>query len=128
VFHVVAEKLSFPEILTISELMGGSPEITANGVQRTFIKSGRTSGSRYIFQTRKAAPFKAFHPVLYSTRAVPKKFCNLITTESSTYQQDSMKSMVIAGYLRSYNLLLYSNSHDVLVFDFKFAHSSLLSS
>jgi hypothetical protein len=57
---------------------------------------------------------------------LPKEIPNLIAAQTSTNQQHTVKSMVIAGLLGARNLLLNRNTHNASIGDLKFFHRAAL--
>jgi len=62
--QVMAEQLSVPEILVITELTRKSAQILANGMVEGFIQRSWPPRTRHLLKTRKTALFKMPHPVL----------------------------------------------------------------
>jgi hypothetical protein len=94
---------------------------------KVFVQGSRATGARRLLQAREATLFKTADPVLHGPAAVSEQFRHFTARKSGAYQHDPMETVVISRLLGSENFLLYRNPNNVRIFNFEFAHGSLLS-
>jgi hypothetical protein len=123
---VMGEQFAVPEILCVTEFSRVSTQVTVDGLPLSFIKPSRTPFPFTFTQPSEAAFLKTLHPALDCARILPESIGNIVTAKSVGYQEDPMQTVIIAGFLRSQNLLLHCNSHDFLIRNLQFAHFHVL--
>ena len=124
--NVMAKQFSIPKVLGIAQLTRRATQIFSKSLNNAFVQGSRTTWTLRILQASKTAILKTTDPVLHGAGTLAKEFCHFVTAKARAYQQDSMKAMVITGLIRSEDLLLYCDLHDICIFDFEFAHGALL--
>jgi hypothetical protein len=124
---VVTEKLSIPQILSVAELERRAAKVLADGMTDSFTKGSRASGPGRLSQPGKAALLEAADPGVNGAGTVTKELRHLRAAESARNQKNPVEAMIVAGFLRSHDLILHCQANDVRILDFQLAHGSLLS-
>ena len=122
----MTEKLSVPQVLSITELKRQTAKIFANGLKQSLAQHWWTSRTGNLLQSCKTALLKATHPVLNRASTASEELCHLGTTEAAADQKYAMQPVVISRLLGSHNFILYCKPNDLCIFDLKLAHGSLL--
>ncbi len=125
--QMMAEKLSIPEVLGVTDLAWRTAQVPAKGPQRSFVHGSGATRTGGLLETGETAPFEAAHPVLDGSGTVPEELRHFVTTFAGTDEQDPVEAMIITRILGPENLLLHSDLDDVRIFDLKLAHRPLLS-
>ena len=103
----MTEKLSVPQVLSITELKRRTAKIFANSLKQCFAQHGWTSRTGNLLQSCKTALLKTTHPVLNRPSTAPEELCHLGTTEATADQNYAMQPVVISRLLGSHNFILH---------------------
>jgi hypothetical protein len=125
-FKVMREQFAVPEVLFMTEFSRVSPQVIIDGFPLSFIEPSRTPLPLTFTQRGESAFLKTLHPAFNCTRILPESITNVIAAETMCYQEDPVQAVIITGFLRPQNFLLYCNSHDLLIRDLQFAHVHVL--
>jgi hypothetical protein len=123
----MTEKLSIPQIVGVAKLERRTAKVLADGMTDDFTKGSRPSGPGGLSQPGKAVLLEAADPAVNGAGTVTKELCHLRAAESARNQKNAMEAMIVAGFLRSHDLILHCQVDDVRILDFQLAHGSLLS-
>ena len=125
--QMMAEELSVPEVLGVTDLAWRAAQVPAKGPKSSFVHGRRATRTGGLLETDETTPFETAHPVLDGPGTVPEEFRHFVTTFAGIYEQDPVEAMVISRVLGPEYLLLNSDLHDVCIFDLQLAHRPLLS-
>jgi hypothetical protein len=124
--EMMAEESSIPQVLAIAQLARRFAQIRSHLMSLLPIKPHRAPRTFIIMQPRESIFFKTMQPILDCSRTVSKKLCNLIAANPRANHKNCVKPMVIPGFFRSLDFLLYSNFNDVRILNLKLAHNASL--
>ncbi len=82
-----------------------------------------SSGSRPFHQPGQTARFKMSNPILDRPWGVPQKSADLRAGHPLSHQQHPVKTMIVARFFRTTNLILKSQNHGSSIGDGKWFHA-----
>jgi len=124
--EMMREEFSIPKVLLITQFTGMLAKILAHRLPLFHGEPPRSARSFEVSQSSKPVLFKVVNPALNCRRMLSKQFCNLITAQASADKQNSMKSVIITGFLRTRNFLLNCDAHNISVRYLKLFHDGAL--
>jgi hypothetical protein len=124
--QMIGKELPIPEVLRVSELSWVSPQIAVDGLPLGLREPPRPPISFAFMQPGETALFESLHPSFDCAGVLPENIGNLIAVQALANQKNTVKPVVITGFLGSQYLLLHCNRHDLGIRDLQFTHERAL--
>jgi hypothetical protein len=124
---VMAEQPAVPEGLLVAERLWRRAQVARKPLARGGIKPSGPTWPGPLLKPGQSASLESSKPMLHRAGTLAKVVGHFVATESRTAQQHAVEPVVIPRLLRTVNLLLHGNPHDVCIAYFQSAHGVLLS-
>src|SRR6185312_9098012 len=115
--------LSIPYMPSQTEILWTLTQSRSNLIKLFSAEPSRSSWPRSINQTSKAFFFKAMNPVLNRAWCIAQELGHLTTAHTLSHQQQSVKAVVVSRLLRTADLILQREDHDLGIRDLEFSHA-----
>jgi hypothetical protein len=119
------ESLAIPKIAEEPEICRTLPESQVNFAQLFLTEPSRPSEPFSFSETNKAFLFEPTHPVGNGSRSVSKEFCNLSAAQALGHKENSVQSVIVAGFIRASDFVLKGEHHIFTVGKFCSSHSGI---
>jgi len=122
----MGQQLAVPQVLVVIQIAWMATQVAFDFFPRAFINPPGPALALTLPQATETTLFKAMNPTLDSGCMFAKPFSNRVATMPLAYQENSVKPVVVAGFVGAAYLLLNRDSHGLCIRNAKSFHARSL--
>lgn len=120
-----AQGFSIPQRAAQPQVARGLAQGPVNLPELRFAQASRASRTLAFGQPRETLGFKMAHPVLDRAGSVAQQAPDFRARRPLGHQEDPMETVIVAGFLRTANLVLQAQNHRSRIIDLQRSHADM---